>query len=382
MKKKFLLFVSLLILLLGKQDLSAQVANAGTDQHIYLSQTSTVVLNGNKSSGSKFRWTDISTDYKCPGKIISPNEKITKITGLQQGVFYFQLAVSQGNKTTKDTTVVTVDYAPPPANARLVRKLEISNPVIYNYINNRHNTSQLSGSPEGVSTAEGDNFFDRARSNSMYIDREHKKFYSTIEDGYHWQSDNNYARTEVHWGSYWNFDTSKTYMIEWKGYFPQNFSYLARNQTVAVLMQIHPAASATYVPFGFCILNGIDGGDKYRGTPGVQALYFTDDYPRGTLGGYHLLIHLDSMFNCTHTIRLIMREGADAPLLEVEVDGVVKYIRTSGTISITPNEDYPKFSSLYDYGKALVDPTKPARGRKFSLVTESFRIYELKSENK
>ncbi len=65
----------------------AQIANAGPNQHIYLSQTATVVLDGSKSSGNKFTWRYISTDYPSPAKIISPDSKKTTVTGLLKVFF-------------------------------------------------------------------------------------------------------------------------------------------------------------------------------------------------------------------------------------------------------------------------------------------------------
>ncbi len=108
MKIKLLssLFVCLLSSVIGLQQVLSQIAHAGPDKHIYLSNTSTVVLDGSKSVGTSYKWTDISTDYPCPGKIISAISKTTKVTDLQQGVFYFQLAVTKGSRTVYDTVIV------------------------------------------------------------------------------------------------------------------------------------------------------------------------------------------------------------------------------------------------------------------------------------
>ncbi len=74
----------------------------------------------------------------------------------------------------------------------------------------------------------------------MTVDGQRGKFYSTVEDGYHWQNDNGYARTELSYGTDGlPFDTAKIYDMYWKGYFPQDFSYLAANQIVVCPMQIH-----------------------------------------------------------------------------------------------------------------------------------------------
>ncbi len=58
----------------------------------------------------------------------------------------------------------------------------------------------------------------------MYIGTLRGKFYSVVEDGYHWQNSSSYARTEVDYGKQYWLDSNKTYCFEWKGYFPQDFS--------------------------------------------------------------------------------------------------------------------------------------------------------------
>src|SRR6185312_14765204 len=104
-------------------DVSAQspVANAGPDQTIYLSQTNTATLDGSASSGSSYQWTEVSTDYKSGATITSPNSATTTVTGLPQGVFYFQLAVTSGGSTATDIVVVRVNYDLPPPNSTLLR---------------------------------------------------------------------------------------------------------------------------------------------------------------------------------------------------------------------------------------------------------------------
>jgi hypothetical protein len=88
------------------------------------------------------------------------------------------------------------------------------------------------------------------------------------------------------------------------------------------------------------------------------------------------------MVDVTHTIRFPIREGkgysGQDAFAKVEVDGIQKYCNNTGNIGRTWQEDYPKIATLYDYGNALVDASNHIRGRKFSLVTESFKIYEIK----
>ncbi len=53
------------------------IANAGPNQTIYLTETSTATLNGSASSGSSYQWTEVSTDYQSGGSITSPNSSVT-----------------------------------------------------------------------------------------------------------------------------------------------------------------------------------------------------------------------------------------------------------------------------------------------------------------
>jgi len=53
----------------------APTANAGPDQTIYLTQTSTVTLNGSGSSGDSYQWTEASTEYKSGATISSPTRR-------------------------------------------------------------------------------------------------------------------------------------------------------------------------------------------------------------------------------------------------------------------------------------------------------------------
>src|SRR6185312_7576344 len=121
---KPLLVLCLLVLgLTSFTALQAQtpIANAGPDQTIYLSQTNSVTLNGSASLGNSYQWTEISTDYKSSATITSPNSATTTVTGLPQGVFYFQLAVTSGGSTATDIVVVRVNYDLPPPNSTLLR---------------------------------------------------------------------------------------------------------------------------------------------------------------------------------------------------------------------------------------------------------------------
>ena len=89
-------YLSILFLCLLSFIGKGQTANAGSDVTIYLDSTSTATLDGSASSGTSFQWTEISTDYMSGATIASPTSKTTTVSGLPQGVFYFQLAATAG----------------------------------------------------------------------------------------------------------------------------------------------------------------------------------------------------------------------------------------------------------------------------------------------
>ncbi len=105
----------------------AQTANAGADQTIYLTQTSSVTLMavavqevpiyGAKIYDVQPRQAGYPTD---PATITSPTSATTTVTGLIQGIWYYQIAVTTGATTKRDTVVVSVDYDVPPAGATLL----------------------------------------------------------------------------------------------------------------------------------------------------------------------------------------------------------------------------------------------------------------------
>ena len=97
-------------------------ANAGTDQSITL-PTNTVSLNGSGTDTdgtiSAYNWTKISGP--ASGTITNATSAATTVTGLVQGVYQFQLKVTDNNGATAvDTVQITVNAAaniPPTANA-------------------------------------------------------------------------------------------------------------------------------------------------------------------------------------------------------------------------------------------------------------------------
>ena len=99
----------------------APTANAGADQSITL-PTSTVSLSGSGTDAdgtiSSYSWTKVSGP--AAGTITSATSAATTVTGLAQGVYQFQLKVTDNNGATAvDTVQVTVNAAniAPTANA-------------------------------------------------------------------------------------------------------------------------------------------------------------------------------------------------------------------------------------------------------------------------
>jgi hypothetical protein len=86
-------------------------AHAGSDRIITL-PVSSVGLEGNGSTGaiSGYTWTRI-TGPNTP-VITSPGTVTTTVTGLIQGVYTFELAVTDGSAIVKDTVQVSVNAAP------------------------------------------------------------------------------------------------------------------------------------------------------------------------------------------------------------------------------------------------------------------------------
>src|SRR5665647_399126 len=91
----------------------APVANAGSDKSITL-PTNTVSLNGNGTDAdgtiTNYLWTKISgpTSYN----IVNASSPVTSVSGLVQGVYKFELKVTDNNGTTgRDIMQVTVTGA-------------------------------------------------------------------------------------------------------------------------------------------------------------------------------------------------------------------------------------------------------------------------------
>ncbi|MGN6603174.1 MAG: PKD domain-containing protein, partial [Ginsengibacter sp.] len=380
--KLLYLFVSLLFTIsvnAGKITGPAGVAaNAGPDQTIYLTQTSSVTLNGSASSAGSYQWTEVSTDYSSGATITSPNSAVTTVTGLKQGVWYFQLSVTSNGITATDQVVVRVDYDLPPSNGTLIHTFKMDDNS--SVINDRHDTSSyfpVSDLNFGQSGADPNHFFlFRDRLNGLGIDKENGKLYSTIQDGY--AGTDGFPRSEVALADYdFTIDTLHTYTFEWKGYFPQNENYLTSWYQILTMFQIHGGVQVPTV-FGFDLdANGnLISGDVYDDYSGT-------DYGKGP--GLKTVSKnfstLNNFFDNAHTIRVTVREGrgyaGQTAFIKIELDGVTTYYRNTGQVGSSHWDDYVKFGGLYDWNSAMVNGNDLWRGRKFQLVTEAFNVYVL-----
>lgn len=365
----------------------SQRAHAGSDKTIYLTQTSTATLSGGASSGDSYLWTEISTDFMSGGNIASPASKTTTVTGLKQGTFYFKLAVTEGGATKTDTMVVRVDYDVPPANSTVIRDFDMSDPSIYNDINNRTDTLNYYG-PENRTYGQAGNdpnryYLYRSRTNGLTIDPQRGKLLSLNEDGYAGADAGGglgpYPRSELQLcDACFKFDTSHTYLFEWKGYLPQAANYLTGPGVpdwarVLVIFQVHgfkydyAISNFDLRPDGIYFNNEITGSRSQ-----LSDSYTKDD---SFIGSVH------DFYNQSHTLRITMREGLAYPgqkaFIKVELDGVQKYYRNTGGVGSAYFDDYVKFGSIYDWRGWLTRRESLARGRKWGLVTESFKVYQL-----
>lgn len=366
------------------------VANAGPDQTIYLNQTSTATLDGSLSFADSYLWKNISTDFTS-GAITLVNSKVTTVTGLEQGTFYYELSATTGDITKKDTVVVRVEYDVPPANATLIRNFNMSDPSIWGPINDRSDTinyypvtNQTRSQAGSVKDSSRVLLF-RARANGLTIDSCRGKLISLIEDGYAGErpapNAPTYSRAEVQLsGASFRPDTLHTYVFEWKGYLPNDTNYLQHNGLnwgkILAMFQIHGGI------YDYAVVNfDMD----YPGNVTFNNMVTGVQKPPSAGAFYQSIIDTLAPFsffhNRSHTIRITVREGlgyvGQRAFLKLEIDGMEKYYRDTGGVGSAYFDDYVKFGGLYDYGRKMVNPDSLTRGRKFALVTESFRIYRM-----
>lgn len=358
----------------------AQTANAGNDISVYLNLSSSAILNGSGSSASTYQWSEISTDYSSGVPIIHSTSKVATLSGLPQGVFYFQIAATTGRVTKYDTTVVRVFLTGAPANSTLLHSFNLSDPNAIATINQRDDTTSYFPVRDAVHSqftdaTSTDWFLFRDRLNGLYIDTLRGKLISTIEDGY--EGADGYPRAEIQPADYdMTFDTSHIYVIEWQGYFPQNADYLTGYNSMLNMVQLH---SKTQVATVFQ-MNQLAG--DYEGV--VDVFYqggIADPYGYGP-GFTKNTVQVSTVsdfYNKAHTVQIIFREGkmytGQDAFIELKIDGVTKYYRNRGQVGSANFDDYPKFAGLYDSNSAVVNKHSLRRGRKYKLVTTAYNIY-------
>lgn len=361
-------------------------SNAGADQTIYLTQGNSVTLTGSATNRNTSTWSEVSTDYMSGATITNPSSLTTTVTGLPQGTFYFKLdVVSSTGVHAYDTVVVRVDYTTAPANSTVLRAIAPVFSSMVPVVNDRTDTTNfIAGQESHISfpdNSNGEIFYDRARSNDEFIDNQLGKFYSTVEDGYQWNNDG-YSRSEMSFGDFYNIDSNKTYVFEWKGYFPQDMIAAAASYNLhgALIMQIHGGASSTISDGPMIELlfmhDSIGVQENFNhpesngggGTPAVPQQMFVKG-----------LFPINNLFNQAHTIQLIVREGMGYPgqdgFVEFKLDGQTIYYRNNGNVFQAVQDDYIKFATFYDYDNNFSDPNNFTRHQKTSLVTEAFNVY-------
>lgn len=349
---------------------STPVANAGADKTVYLTQGSSTTLDGSASSATSYQWSEItlnSWDYTSGATIVSPTSNTTSLTGLKQGTFYFKLAATTGGTTVNDTTVVRVLNSPEPTSGTLVEELPMNK--IWPGINARNDTTNYIGytGPNFNMGNFGHNIVsERGRLPEQYIDTLRGKFISTIEDGYAWNS-SSYARSEAYIGGSFFVDTTKTYQLRYQAYFPQDSFWLDQSgvnwAAAVVFMQIHGTDSYS-PPLGFNV--------GYKGN-----LFVGVNDSIGNLLDSSTLGYYADWVKKAHTIDVLFKESqGNNGFVKIRIDGVTKYYYV-GPFGRKNIQDYLKFASAYDFGNRIVDINNHTRNRKWSVVTNAYRVYTI-----
>jgi hypothetical protein len=371
-----------ILLFLPFAAMAQPAANAGADQTIYWTTTNSVTLNGSASTGTGlgYVWREVSSDYSSLATITSPTSVSTTVTGLPQGVFYFELQVTDNvDRVAVDTVAVIVDYAPPPATNTLVTHAIWSDMAYGANLRNDTTTcfSWTSDIRSLVGTSPNDYIMEKDGTLGSWIDSMRQKYYSVILDGH---GCSGYGRSEIipaeHAQDY--LDTSKIYVIEWKGYFNQEMSGYAggTGQGVGVLMQMHGSDGNT-PPFGFG-LHGTDIQFSESSDSGNGVHNGVNPFDAG--GNFHVKIfNTTDLTKSCHTLRVTIKEGKDYPgqtaFLKIQFDGVTKYYRNVGQVGATFMSDWLKGATVYDYDNLVTDAANHTRGKTASLVTEAYRVY-------
>jgi hypothetical protein len=374
--------LTILSLLIINTAISQPIANAGADQTIYLTSTNSVTLNGTSSTGTglSYQWREVSTDYSSGATITNANTATATVSPLPQGVFYFELQVTDNvDRVSVDTVVINVRYSIP-VNSTLLHAFNFSDPNALKTINNRTDTvsyfpvsnTTYSQFTDATST---DWFLFRDRTNGLMIDSLRGKLTSMIEDKY--QGTDGYARAEIQPADYdMTFDTNHIYAIQWQGYFPQSQDYLTSWYSMLNMVQLH-SKTQTATVFQMNQLSG-----DYEGVVDVYYQGGTDDpygYGPGFTRAATQVSTVSDFYNKAHTVLIRFKEGklytGQDAFIELFIDGVLKYYRNTGQVGSSTFDDYPKFGGLYDPNRAVVNIDSASRGRQYKLVTTSYNIY-------
>ncbi|MEO8822159.1 MAG: hypothetical protein ABI366_01195, partial [Ginsengibacter sp.] len=368
-------------------DFQNPVANAGADKTIYLNQTNTVTLDGSASSGDSYQWTEVSTDYMSGATINTPNSKVSTVSGLPQGVFYFRIAVTSGGVTKKDSMMVVVDVTAPPKNSRVFYDFPIHNPDFVMRINLRDDTTEYLGYNEGYNNyyhsrwfkgGVQQGFIERGRLQQATVDSMRGKLYNTVIAGQPWGDNQNlngsgYCRSQINITDHFAPDTNKTYVIVWKFYFPQPFTLMST---------IPDWGRITSLDFH----GNDDGSGQLTSMFGRDFFYFMDriKMPDGSFsedGREIKMLPTSDLYNKANTVKITFREGSgfsgQKAFVKIEVNGVQKLFRNSGQVGKTPGEDYIKLTGIYDWRNLLVQASDNVSHKRFSIVTEDGTIYEI-----
>ena len=373
-------------LFLGTKEKKSQIptVNAGKDQIIILPRDSVILSGNGKGKGITYLWTEVSTDYLSGATIISPDSATTTVKGLPQGVWYFQLRVSDSsNQTAADLMTVYVNYYKAPSNVETIFHPVFSDPAMYSVVNQKDNEyypvadafhSQAGKEPESYALY-------RDIQPNLYIDAQYGKLYSIIRDGVPGQGGKaNHAGTEIG-NENATIDSNHTYIFEWKGYTLQDFSkFVDSNTSEASIIFALQCNNANSSPISLWVKNNYlaviesfsegNGDNAIPKVPNYGFDYWTKFAP------------INILYKSTHTIRIILREGkgyiGQDAFVKVEFDGKEVYFRNNGQVGQTFQNGYTKGARLYDYHNNYVEPSNHIRSRVVALVTEEFNEYKLK----
>jgi hypothetical protein len=371
---------------LGKEEKKGQIstANAGKDQTITL-PTDSIILSGNVNGKDiTYSWTEVSTDYSSGATITSPDSATTVVKGLPQGVWYFQLRVSDSlNHSSTDVMTVYVNYYKAPSNVEATFHPIFSDPAMYSVVNQKDNKyypvadafhSQAGREPHRY-------LLYRDIQPNLYIDAQCGKLYSIIRDGVPAEGGMaNHARTEIG-NENATIDSNHTYIFEWKGYTLQNFSEFldSNNSEASIIFELQCSNSMSpLITLGvkndyLAVVESFTEGNGDYAVPKVPNYGF--DY-------WTKFAPISILYKSTHTIRITLKEGkghiGQDAFVKVEFDEKEVYFRNNGQVGQTFQKGFSKGARLYDYDNNLVEPSNHTRDRIITLVTEAYNEYKLR----